>query len=262
MKRWLPLALLLIIPTTVRAEIQTKTIDYSHGDTQLEGFLAYDDKIEGARPGVVIVHEWMGLGPYVEKRARQLAELGYIAFAIDMYGKGVRPKDQNEAAALAGIYKDNRPLMRERANAGLDTLRQHPLSDDARIAAIGYCFGGTTVLEMARSGADLRGVVSFHGGLSTPDPNGASDIRGKVLALHGADDPYVSSAEVEEFEQEMRRGHVDWQLITYGGAVHGFTNEDNGTDNSKGAAYNAAADRRSWQAMKQFLAEVFGARTE
>jgi len=222
----------------------------------LEGYLAYDDSFQGKRPGVLVVHEWNGHNPYVRKRAEQLARLGYVGFALDMYGKGVRAKDAKEAAALAAIYKGDRKLMRARAAAGLDVLRNHARVDRTRLAAIGYCFGGTTVLELARSGADLVSVVSFHGGLDTPTPGDARNIKGKVLALHGGDDPYVPTKQVEAFQEEMRKGGVDWQFVSYGGAVHSFTNPEAGSDNSKGAAYNERADRRSWEAMKAFFAEA------
>ena len=179
-----------------------------------------------------------------------------MAFASDIYGKGVLAKDAKEAAALAGIYLGDRKLLRARAAAGLDVLRNRPEADPARLAAIGYCFGGTTVLELARGGADLASVVSFHGLLNTPTPGDARKIKGKVLVLHGGDDPYVPMKQVEAFQEEMRNGGVDWQFVTYGGAVHRFTNPEAGSDNSKGAAYNERADRRSWKAMKDFFAET------
>ena len=188
---------------------------------------------------------------------RKLAELGYVAFAADIYGKGVHAASPQQAGALAGKFKNDQKLMRDRVNAALDVLRGSPLCDPKRVAAIGYCFGGTCVLELARSGADVAGVVSFHGGLSTANPADAKNIRGKVLVLHGADDPHVTPKEVEAFEEEMRNAGVDWQFVAYGGAVHAFTDPSAGNDNSKGAAYNAAADRRSWDAMKVFFAEIF-----
>lgn len=249
-------AMLFSVVSVSRAELRTEVTEYRHGDVVLEGYMAYDDSVKGKRPGVLVVHEWMGHNPYVRMRADKLARLGYAAFAIDMYGKGVRAKDSKEAASLAGIYKGNRALMRARAQAGLDVLAKHPMVDPSRVAAIGYCFGGTTVLELARSGAPLRAVVSFHGGLDTPSAEDARNIRGKVLALHGGDDPYVKPAEVAAFQEEMRRAGVDWQFVTYGGAVHSFTNPDAGNDNSKGAAYNEKADRRSWEAMKAFFEET------
>jgi dienelactone hydrolase len=238
--------------------VQTKVVPYKHkhGDTVLEGYLAWDDAVQGRRPGVLVVHEWTGLSDYAQSRARKLAALGYVAFAIDMYGKDIRPKTPPEAGVQAGIYKQDRELMRARALAGLEVLRSNPLCDPKRIAAIGYCFGGTVVLEIARSGADVAGVVSFHGGLDTPTPADAKNIRGKVLVLHGGDDPHVPRKDVDAFEDEMRAAGVDWQLVVYGGAVHSFTNPAAGNDNSKGAAYNAAADRRSWQAMQAFFGEI------
>jgi dienelactone hydrolase len=257
MKYSIPLAMILLAAVNAHGAIHTEWVQYRHGETALEGYLAYDDAVKGRRPGVLVVHEWMGLGDYAMKRAEQLAGMGYVAFALDMYGKGVRAKTPEEAAKLSGIYKGDRPLMRGRAQAGLDELRKQPLVDPARIAAIGYCFGGTTVLELARSGADVAGVVSFHGGLGTPQPAGAKNIKGKVLVLHGADDPHVPAAEVAAFQDEMRKAAVDWQMIYYGGAVHSFTNPGAGKDASTGVAYNEKADKRSWEAMKTFFKELF-----
>ncbi|MBW4651234.1 MAG: dienelactone hydrolase family protein [Kastovskya adunca ATA6-11-RM4] len=239
------------------AEVRTKVIEYKDGNTVLEGFLAYDDDFEGKRPGVLVVHEWTGLGSYVKERAKQLAELGYVAFAADIYGKGVRPQNQEEAAKQASIYRSDRELMRDRALAGLNVLQQHQLTDSQRLAAIGYCFGGGVVLELARSGAPVDGVVSFHGNLDTPNLADAENIKGQVLVLHGADDPLVPEEQLHNFQQEMRLADVDWQLVMYGGAVHGFTNPDAGNDPSQGVAYDADADRRSWAAMNRFFNEIF-----
>lgn len=240
------------------AKIISKTVDYRLGDTVLEGYLAYDDSVVGKRPGVLVVHEWNGLGGYVKKRANRLARLGYVAFCADIYGRGIRPVTAEASAKEAAKYRGtDRTLLRARAQAGLDELRRQPVVDPDRIAAIGYCFGGTAVLELARSGADLRGVVSFHGGLDTPNPADARKIKAKILALHGADDPHVPPSQVAAFEDEMRKGGVDWQLIIYGGAVHSFTNPESGSNPSKGVAYNEKADRRSWEAMKVFFAEIF-----
>ena len=192
-----------------------------------------------------------------EAAGRNAGSAGYNVFAADIYGKGIRPQTPREAGAEAGKYKNDRALFRARVRAGLAALAGQDRTDPKRIAAIGYCFGGMGVLELARSGADLAAVVSFHGGLSSPTPEDARNIKAKVLVLHGADDPNVPPKEVAAFEEEMRQGGVDWQLIAYGGAVHAFTDWQAGNDNAKGAAYNAQADRRSWEAMKQFFAEVF-----
>ncbi len=254
-------AVLLLLSAVAQAKLQGKTVEYKEGKTALEGYLVYDDAVQGKRPGILVVHDWLGVGDYVRGRADQLAQLGYVVFAADIYGKGVRPKDSAEAMELVKIYKGNRPLMRARAQAAYSELLKQPQTDPSRLAAIGYCFGGTTALELARSGVPLAGVVSFHGGLDTPAPQDAKNIKAKILALHGADDPYVPPDQVAAFEKEMTDAKVDWQLVKYSGAVHGFTIPASGNDNSKGAAYNAAADRRSWQAMKDFFAEIFKTNT-
>jgi dienelactone hydrolase len=257
MKKFLLIAMMMMLAASIHATLQTKTVEYKQGDTTLEGFVAYDDAIKGTRPGILVVHQWMGLTDYEKKRAEMLAQLGYVAFCADIYGKGIRPQNTAEAGAQAGKYKSDRQLLRARVSAGLDALRQQPQVDPKRIAAVGYCFGGTTVLELARSGADIVGVVSFHGGLDAPDLADGKNIKCKVLVCHGADDPFSSPQDIAAFENEMRKGDVDWQLIKYGGAVHSFTQPMAGNDNSKGAAYNEKADKRSWEAMKQFLAEIF-----
>ncbi|MGO9612273.1 MAG: dienelactone hydrolase family protein [Dissulfurispiraceae bacterium] len=257
MKCLLTLGLILAMCISAHAALHTEFVQYQHGNTMLEGYLAYDDTVVGKRPGVLLVHEWWGLNSYIMKRAEKLAKLGFIAFAIDMYGKGKRTTDPEEAGVLAGIYKADRNLMRSRAAAGLQVLIKQKQTDARRVAAIGYCFGGTTVLELARSGADIAGVVSFHGTLDTPDPSDAKNIKGSVLVLHGADDPFVPAAQITAFQDEMRQANVDWQMIFYGGAVHSFTNPESGNDKTKGVAYDERADRRSWEAMRLFFREIF-----
>lgn len=257
MRSLIPILLGLGAALTAQAQIHTETIEYKQGDTVLEGYLAYDSSIKGKRPGVLIVHQWKGLTDYEQKRAEMLAKLGYNVFALDIYGKGIRPQSSQEAGAQAGKYKSNRDLLRARAQAGLAVLQKQELTDPKRVAAIGYCFGGTTVIELARSGADIAGVVSFHGGLDSPHPEDGKHIKCKVLALHGADDPHVSAKDLAAFEDELRQAKVDWELVKYGGAVHSFTDWNAGDNPGQGAAYNEKADRRSWEAMKQFFAEIF-----
>src|ERR1700690_2287719 len=257
MKTMLFATMAALCAVSAQAAIQTKTVEYKQGDTVLEGFVAWDDAIPGARPGILVVHQWMGLTDYEKHRAEMLAQLGYVAFCADIYGKGIRPQTTAEAGAQAGKYKGDRQLLRARVNAGLEALRQQPLVDPKSIAAIGYCFGGTTVIELARSGADVAGIVSFHGGLDSPTPADGRNIKGKVLVCHGADDPFEKPQDLARFESEMRDSKVDWQLIKYGGAVHSFTQPMAGDDNSKGAAYNEKADKRSWEAMTQFFGEIF-----
>lgn len=234
-----------------------QAVEYRDGDTVCEGFLDFNQGHTGKRPGILVVHEWMGLNDHVKARVKQLVLEGYVALAADIYGKGVRPKDAKEAGALAGQWKADRPAMRKRIQAGLAYLQSRPEVDPNRIAVIGYCFGGTVALELARSGAEVKGVVSFHGGLSTPTPEDAGKIKGKVLVLHGGDDPFVPAKEIEAFQEEMKKAEVDWQMVVYGGAVHSFTNPTAGRDPTRGAAYHEKADKRSWEAMKVFFKEIF-----
>ena len=258
----LALIAMLTVAAPLSAAVQTKAVEYKDGDVVLEGFLTYDDAVKGKAPGVLVVHEWWGVNDYAKGRAKQLAEMGYMALAVDMYGKGVLAKTSKDAGELAGKLKGDRPMMRKRVTAGLDVLKANEKVDPKRIAAIGYCFGGTTVLELARSGADIAGVVSFHGGLDSTSPADAKTLKARVLVLTGADDPSVPPAQVNAFAEEMRKAGADWYMTSYGGAVHAFTNPASGNDPSRGAAYNAAADRRSWQAMKDFFAQIFAAPAE
>ena len=238
--------------------ISVEPREYTRDGASFEGLAAFDPSWTGTRPGVLIVHDWMGVGPYVSRRAGEIAGLGYAALAADIYGKGVRPASIEDAALCANKYKEDRSLMRKHAAAALDALKADPRVDPGRLAAMGYCFGGTVVLELARSGAEAAGFVSFHGGLNTPAPEDARHIKGKVLVLHGADDPLVPTGEVLAFEEEMRKAGVDWQMTFYGSAVHAFTNRDAGNNPANGVAYNEKADRRSFEAMKAFFVEIFG----
>lgn len=254
------LAVLLASASAVQAKIVEETIVYKHDGVSLSGHVVYDDVFEGKRPGVLVFHEWRGLDDNAKKSASRLASMGYVAFAADMYGQGVLARSNEEAAALAKPFKDDRNLMRHRAHAAYVALRGHEMVDADKIAAVGFCFGGTTVLEMARSGLPLGGVVSFHGGLDTPAMAQAGAIKCPILVLHGAEDPLVKPAEVAAFQDEMRQAHAVWQVNAYGGAVHSFTNPDAGNDPSRGTAYNEAVAARAWDAAALFLSEAFWGR--
>lgn len=250
--------LLFATALSLSAEIKEKVIDYADGDTTLEGFYAHDPEVKSTGKAVIIVHQWTGLGENEKMRARMLASLGYKAFALDIYGKGVRPVPP-AAASFAGKYKGDRELYRQRLDAGLAQLKKLSGLPEKDISAIGYCFGGTGVLEITRAGTPLAGVVSFHGGLGAAEGMAAKKdgLKTKILVLHGADDPYVPEAEVAAFKKEMADAEADMTFIAYPDAVHAFTQEGAGDDNSKGAAYNAQADKKSWEAMKEFFAKVF-----
>lgn len=237
--------------------MRTETIEYQEGTTTCEGFAAYDDNA-GKKPAVLVVPEWNGVSDYTKKRAQMLVELGYTAFVADIYGKGVRPTTMEDCAAEAGKYQKDRALLRRRARAALDTMLKLSAADTGKVAAIGYCFGGTTVLELARDGADVRATVSFHGALNTPNPADAKNIKGSLLVLHGADDPVVPDPEVLAFEKEMRDAKVDWEFVAYGNSVHSFTNWNLPENNPGPASYNKKADQRSWLAMQNFFKECFG----
>ena len=238
-------------------KVMMKTIEYKKGADMFEGALAYPKNANGPVPGILMIHNWMGVSEETKSQAKRMAELGYAVFAADIYGKGIRPTTPDAAGKLAGTYKADRKLYRERLALGLETLRAQEGVDKNKIIAVGYCFGGTGVIELARSGADIKGVASFHGGLDSPTPDDGKNIKARVLALHGADDPYVKPEDLAAFEKEMRDHHIDWQLVKFGGAVHSFTDKGAGNDNSKGAAYNAAADHRSFEAFKTFARETF-----
>ncbi len=254
MKRFLLIMLVVLFAAEVHAEIVMNPVEYTHGETVLEGYLAYDDAIEGKRPGVLVVHEWWGLNEYTKMRTEQLAGMGYIAFAVDMYGKGKATKDPKQAMEWAGHIRTNQ-LMRDRAKVGLDVLLANDMVDPKRVAAIGFCFGGTTVLELSYTGMDVVGVVSFHGGLTAPKPE--DTIKAKVLVLHGAEDPNIKSEDIAAFQEAMREAGADWQMVYYGGAVHSFSNPEAGNDKSRGAAYDEKAAMRSWKHMQVFFEEIF-----
>ncbi|CAN5799031.1 dienelactone hydrolase family protein [soil metagenome] len=237
------------------AEIKEGLVEYKSGVVVCEGWQAYDTTKSGKLPAVLIVHQWTGLSDNEKMRAKMLAELGYNVFAADIYGKGIRPQPP-ASKDEANRFKSDRALYRERLTAAFDLLAKDEHTDAGRIAVIGYCFGGTGALELARNGADVKAVVSFHGGLGTPTPADAKNIKGEVLVCHGADDKAVPPAEVDAFHAEMKASNVKYEFIAYPGAVHAFTQKSAGNDNSKGVAYNAEADAKSWEAMKNFFARV------
>ncbi len=252
----LTVVLVLVMVTGGFGKIVTQPVQYKANDTVLAGYLAYDDAIAGKRPGVLVVHEFWGLNEFAKQRAEAVAKLGYVALAVDMYGKGKVTRDREEARQWAGHVRST-PLMRKRAQAGLQVLAKHDLVDAKRLAAIGFCFGGTTVLELAYSGADIRGVASFHGGLTVPKPEDMKNIKASLMVLHGANDPHVKAEAIAAFQDAMRQAETDWQMIFFGNAVHSFTNPEAGTDPSTGVAYNLKAAARSWKYLQIFLEEIF-----
>ncbi len=255
-----PLVSAIVVLSSANAALVERDVEYKQEGTVLEGYHVYDDAVAGRRPAVLVVHQWTGVSNYEKRRARMLAELGYNVFAADIYGKGIRPPAPGPAGEESGKYKADRALYRARLIAALEVLQQDEHSDPSSIAAIGYCFGGTGVLELARAGAPILGVVSFHGGLDAGEGFAAKaglKMPG-ILVLHGAADPYVPAAQVADFKKEMAAAGADLEFIAYDGAVHAFTQPQAGDDPSKGAAYHAEADAKSWQAMKEFFAKIFG----
>jgi dienelactone hydrolase len=247
----------LLMASLTNAAIKTETVTYKEGQAELEGYIAYDDTKTSPMPAVIIVHDWMGPGEYTQMRAKQLAELGYYAFAADIYGKSVRPKNAEEAGKIAGEFRNgDRRLLRARGKAAYDFVKKQKQVQKSKISAMGYCFGGSAVLEMGRAGLPLKGILSFHGGLSNPHPEDTKNIKSKLLVMHGAIDPYVSAEEVASFKKELDEAKIDYELIMYSGAVHAFTQKHVGNNIKSGAAYNESANRRSFESMKDFLTEV------
>lgn len=232
------------------------TLNYLDGETVLEAFFAFDDAIQGQRPAVLVSHAWAGRSEFTAEKARKLAELGYVGFALDMYGKGKLGKTDEESGALMRPFIENRTLLQQRIVAAFQTARLLPWVDDTNIAAIGFCFGGLCVLDLARTGANIKGVVSFHGLLHAPEVLENSKISAKILALHGHDDPLVPPSQVADFEKEMTNAGADWQLHVYGNTVHAFTNPL-ASDFAAGYKFDANANSRSWQTMTCFLKEIF-----
>jgi dienelactone hydrolase len=250
-------AWILIVAPFVQAEVKTKTVTYEHGGVNLIGHLAWDDAVPGKRPGVLVVHEWWGLNDYARKRAEQLAAMGFVAFAVDMYGEGKVTTHPQEAGQMAAAVRKDIKTFQGRAQAGLKVLQDHELVDARRIAAIGYCFGGATALVLAYTGADLAAVVSFHGALPVPGPDQAKAIKAKILICHGALDSFIPEATIQKVRDAFEQAKVDYEINYYGGAVHSFTVPDADKAGMKGIAYNAEADQRSWRDMLRLFGEVF-----
>jgi dienelactone hydrolase len=240
------------------AEIKMETVEYKDGDATLKGILAYDDAIQGKRPGVLVVHEWWGLNDYIKGRAQQLAQLGYVAFAPDIYGDGAVTDDPKVAQEKSTQAKKN-DWLRSRGQLGLRQLLKSDRVEPENVAAIGYCFGGSTVLELARAGANLKGVVSFHGALQTDKPARQGDVKAKVLILTGAADPLVPKEQVDAAENEFKSAGANVKVVGYPGAKHAFTNPQADKYNMPPIGYNKDADEKSWQEMKNFFADIFGA---
>jgi dienelactone hydrolase len=239
------------------AAVKTETVTYKVGNQTYKGFLAFDDARSEKRPAVLVVHEFWGLDDYAKRRARQLAEMGYVAFAADMYGDGKTTEHPKEAGAMAGEVRKNQAEWLARANAGLKILRDHPLVDGKKLAAIGYCFGGSTALTLANSGSDIRAAVSFHGALPIPTEEEAKKITTKILICHGAADSFIKEDTIQKMRGTYDSNKVDYQMIYYGGVLHSFTVPEADNKGVKGLRYDATADRRSWAAMRALFDEVF-----
>ena len=247
----------LLTSTAARSEIVTETVSYQDGDTALQGHIYYDDAVVGKRPGVLVVHEWWGLDDYAKRRASMLAELGYIAFTADMYGVGKVTEHPDQAKEWMMVNASNVPAWRGRAELALQQLTEHKLTDTENTAAIGYCFGGATVVELAYSGAALKGVASFHGSLPLPVEGETPDLKAQLLILHGEADPFVEKSHVTKFREQLNTINADWEMVSYGGVMHSFTNASAGDHGMPALKYDARADQRSWARLQQFFDEIF-----
>ncbi|GAB1231638.1 dienelactone hydrolase family protein [Ferrigenium sp. UT4] len=258
-KLLLSLVLCCLSVTAAFAAVQGREVSYRAGGTTMKGWIAYDDAIKGKRPAVLVVHEWWGHNAYARKRANMLAELGYVALAVDMYGDGRQAQHPDDAGKFAAEVSQNKPMAKARFEAAMNVLRRQRRVDAHRLAAIGYCFGGSVALNMARAGENLKGVASFHGGLATDVPAQAGTVKAKVLSFTGADDKMIPAAQVAAFEQEMRNAGVNYRTVVYPGTMHSFTNpeaDEYGRKFNLPLAYNAEADRDSWAQLQTFLADV------
>ncbi len=248
-----------------QAEIKGKEMEYTADGTTLRGYIAHNDAMEGKRPGILVVHEWWGLNDYARKRAGMLAELGYTALAVDMYGGGETAAHPENAKKFSAQLRENPEMTRKRFLAGMKALKDHPTVDDEKIAAIGYCFGGGVVLQMARAGVDMDGVVSFHGSIPTDNPPESGEVEARVLVLTGGADPFVTEEQISKFQEQMKAAGADFRVVTYPGAKHSFTNPESdkfGRKFGMPLAYNLDADQQSWKEMKDFFDRIFNGKSD
>ena len=260
MKNIFLLAMLLFASSLAQATVQGKEVTYTAGGTTLKGYIAYDDAIKGKRPGVLVVHEWWGNNEYARKRATMLAGLGYTALALDMYGEGKQAHHPDEAAKFSGELAKNLPLAKARFESAMKLLQQQKNVDATNIAALGYCFGGSVVLQMARLGENMKGAVSFHGSLATETPAEPGKVRARIISFTGTADPMIPAEQVAAFKQEMEKAGANYKVVTFPGAKHSFTNpaaDEYGREFKLPLAYDAAADKASWDETQSFLADIF-----
>ena len=237
--------------------ISKNLLDYHDNDTIFEGFVSYPKNNTYKRPGILLIHEWTGVGNFVKSKAIELAKMGYIAMCADIYGKDVRPQSPEDALKVSTIYKNDRLLLRKRLVGALNELKKIKHVDCKKLAAIGFCFGGMAALELARESSEIKGAVSFHGSLNTPEEFKAKNLKSKILILHGAEDPLISQSEVLDFINEMKDAQADWQMNIYGGAYHSFMNPESGDNRQIGIAYNEKIAHRAWSQMQLFFDEIF-----
>lgn len=249
---------MLLVVASVEAAVQTKQVTYKHGDLDCHGFLAWDDAIEGPRPGVLVVHEWWGLDAYARRRTEMLAKLGYIAFAADMYGEGKTVNHPKDAGEMAGKVRMNVEDWKKRGAAALNVLTSQPLCDKTKLAAIGYCFGGSTVQQLAFSGADLKAIASFHGGLVQPTADQVKAAKAEILICNGADDSFIPAMAIKSFREALDQGGAKYNFISYPGARHSFTVPEADSHGIEGLKYNKEADEKSWADLQKLLKSKLG----
>jgi len=257
MRRWLVLGLIMAMAGAADAAVQSKKVTYKHGDLECYGFLAWDDAIEGPRPGVLVVHEWWGLDAYAKRRAEMLAKLGYVAFAADMYGEGRTVSHPKDAGEMAGRVRSNVEDWRKRGLAALDVLKTQPQCDPKQLAAIGYCFGGSTVQQLAFAGTDLDAVASFHGGLVVPSAEQVKAVKARILICNGAEDSFIPATAIQSFRAALDKGDAKYEFISYPGAKHSFTVPEADSHGVEGLKYDKAADEKSWADLQKLLQSVF-----